>query len=194
MAASFIGKAVAGASALSYMETHITAAVPALGRTTSIAIPSTFGAVILANVVGSSFTMLVLGMKVGKARKDVPDAPEYPQMYAAGDSENAKKFNCIQRGHQQALESWPSFLACSLVGGISFPLTTAALGAFWCKARLDWAKGYASGDPSKRYEGTGVMIWYLLRTKFVHDSLCLPLSLSLSYTLMLYGAGTRGWV
>ena len=160
MAASFIGKAVVGTSALSYMETHITAGVPALNRTTSISIPSTFGAVILTNVIGSSFTMLVLGMKVGKARKELPDAPAYPQMYAAGDSENAKKFNCVQRGHQQALESWPSFLACSLVGGVSFPLTTAALGAFWCKARLDWAKGYASGDPDKRYEGTGVMIWY----------------------------------
>jgi hypothetical protein len=79
--------------------------------------------------------------------------------YAEGDSEDAKKFNCVQRGHQQALESWPSFLACSLLGGLSYPLTTALFGVSWCYARLEWAEGYAE-SVERRYKGTGRMIWY----------------------------------
>jgi hypothetical protein len=47
---------------------------------TVVAVPATFGAVILANVVGSSFTLLTLGMKVGKARSTIPNAPQYPKM------------------------------------------------------------------------------------------------------------------
>ena len=162
MAASFLGKAFLGTAAVSYMETKITsmpAVSPLLGKNPSLAIPATYGAVILVNIVGSSFTLLILGMKVGKARSEVPNAPSYPQMYAAGDSEDAVKFNSIQRGHQQALETWPSFLACSLIGGVSFPLTTTTLGLTWCYARLDWAKGYAEA-PGKRYDGLGYMIWY----------------------------------
>ena len=62
----------------------------------AVVVPATYGAVILANVVGSSFTLLSLGMKVGQARKSIPNAPQYPAMYAEGDSEDAKKFNCVQ--------------------------------------------------------------------------------------------------
>ena len=75
----------------------------------------------------------------------------YPKMYAEGFSEHATSFNCVQRGHQQALESYPMFLALSLVGGIQYPLTCAAGGALWNYARLKWAEGYATGDPSARY-------------------------------------------
>ena len=75
----------------------------------------------------------------------------YPKMYAEGFSEHATSFNCVQRGHQQALESYPMFLALSLVGGIQYPLTCAAGGALWNYARFKWAEGYATGDPSQRY-------------------------------------------
>ena len=75
----------------------------------------------------------------------------YPKMYAEGFSEHATSFNCIQRGHQQALESYPMFLALSMVGGIQYPLTCAAGGALWNYARFKWAEGYATGDPSQRY-------------------------------------------
>jgi hypothetical protein len=47
----------------------------------------------------------------------------------------------------------------SLLGGLNFPITTAALGLAWSYARLDWAKGYAD-EPGKRYQGTGMLVWY----------------------------------
>jgi hypothetical protein len=40
-----------------------------------------------------------------------------------------------------ALETFPSFVALSLVGGLRFPILTAAGGLLWCVARLKWAEG-----------------------------------------------------
>ena len=57
------------------------------------------------------------------------------------DTEEARKFNCVQRGHQQALETYTQFIATSLVGGIRNPITTAFFGVIWCVARLKWAEG-----------------------------------------------------
>ena len=59
-------------------------------------------------------------------------------MYAEGFSEHAREFNCIQRGHQQALETYPSFLILSLFGGLRFPVTAALGGVLWNYARLKW--------------------------------------------------------
>lgn len=83
-----------------------------------------------------------------------------PKLYAEGFSARAKKFNCVQRGHQQALETYPQFLALSFIGGLRFPLTCAAGGALWCYARLKWSEGYATGNPSDRYSHfLSVGIW-----------------------------------
>jgi glutathione S-transferase len=71
-------------------------------------------------------------------------------MYAEGFDAHSTEFNCVQRGHQQALETYPIFLAASLVGGMQYPLTVAAGGALWIYARLKWAEGYATGA-EKRY-------------------------------------------
>ena len=72
-------------------------------------------------------------------------------------------FNCIQRAHQQALETYAPFLVLSLIGGIRHPLTTAAAGAIWCYARIKWAEGYSTGDPDKRYSDFfSRFIWYSL--------------------------------
>ena len=71
--------------------------------------------------------------------------------YATGESESAKLFNCVQRCHQQALETYPQFLAMSLLAGLQFPITTALEGVVWIVARLAWSEGYATGKPENRY-------------------------------------------
>ena len=127
-------------------------------------LPKAYGLVILINVIVSSFLLVVLGFKVGSARtryaekaKKDGDADadarfSLPKMYAEGFSQHAKEFNCIQRGHQQAFETFTQFIVCSLIGGVTFPVSTAAGGFLWAVARWKWAQGYASGEPSKRYE------------------------------------------
>ena len=68
-------------------------------------------------------------------------------MYADSSTKEGRAFNCVQRGHQQALETYPQFLALSLIGGVQHPLLTTAAGAAWIAARLQWAKDYAEHGP-----------------------------------------------
>ena len=37
---------------------------------------------------------------------------KYPLLYATGDDENSKTFNCIQRAHQNSLENLPQARSC----------------------------------------------------------------------------------
>ena len=134
---------------------------PWLYEVANFGLPKAFAGVILVNVVGSAFLLLSLGMKVGAARKKFDIA--LPKMYAEGDSEDAKKFNCVQRGHQQALETYPQYLAMSLIGGLFNPVGTTLAGIFWNVARSAWASGYATGNPDSRYGASSAIgIWYSL--------------------------------
>ena len=72
-------------------------------------------------------------------------------MYAEGFSKLSKYFNCVQRGHQQALETFPQYLILSLIGGYHYPIVSTAAGILWSFARWKWAEGYATGNPSERY-------------------------------------------
>jgi glutathione S-transferase len=126
--------------------------------------PRSIAFVLLVNVFSTGFFMIYLGMKVGKARKlcgekakkdgekDAEARYSLPNQYVDGNSVHAKKFNCVQRGHQQALETYPQFLALSLCGGYRFPLLTTFLGLLWMYSRNKWAQGYASGNPDSRYQ------------------------------------------
>eukprot|EP00193_Tetraselmis_chui_P017082 CAMPEP_0177774628 /NCGR_PEP_ID=MMETSP0491_2-20121128/13628_1 /TAXON_ID=63592 /ORGANISM="Tetraselmis chuii, Strain PLY429" /LENGTH=176 /DNA_ID=CAMNT_0019293059 /DNA_START=95 /DNA_END=625 /DNA_ORIENTATION=- len=132
-----------------------------LASTASFEVPALYPAVLLVNVVGSSFLMFNLGMSVGMSRSKY--GVKYPKMYAEGDSEEAVKFNCIQRGHQQALETYPQFLACSLIGGLSSPVSVAFAGLLWCIARKAWANAYAEHGADGRYNSKWSLgIWYSL--------------------------------
>ena len=127
-------------------------------------LPKGYAGVILVNVVGSGLAIIMLSFKVSGARRRCQNAAEaegdkdaearfsYPKMYAEGFSEQAKIFNCIQRGHQQALETYPQFLAASLVGGYRYPISATIGGLYWVLARVKYAEGYSTGDPKKRYE------------------------------------------
>ncbi len=61
-------------------------------------------------------------------------------MYAAGNSKDAVAFNCVQRGHSQALETLGMFLALSLLGGVRHPYFVAASGFAWILGRLNWVR------------------------------------------------------
>jgi len=128
------------------------------------AAPKLYGATIFINVVVSAFVLMMLGGKVGSARKRFAEEAKkdgdkdaelmfaLPKMQAEGYSERAKLFNCVQRGHQQALESYPMFLALSMLGGIQYPAACAIAGIIFCYSRLKWAEGYATGNPGSRYD------------------------------------------
>ncbi len=62
----------------------------------------------------------------------------YPDMYAHGKDEASLMFNCIQRAHQNTLETLPAVLAMQILMGMVFPVTSAALGAGWSIGRFPW--------------------------------------------------------
>jgi glutathione S-transferase len=166
MAVSLVFKSVLPVAALLYAETSV---LPLNfkwayeGSKAFSFLPKAFAFVIVVNIVATSIVLILLGMKVSSARticrdkaqkdgdKDAEERFSYPKLYAEGFSTHAKVFNCTQRGHQQALETYTQFVLLSLIGGFKFPFTTAIGGVIWCIARLKWAEGYSSGEPSQRY-------------------------------------------
>ena len=168
----FFGLGVAACIAERTLSTRLF--MPSLLESGAYGLPKAFGGVVAINLVMSTFTMISLGSRVGKARKELAekakkDGDEHaderfglPKMQAEGFGELAKKFNCIQRGHQQALETYGSFLALSVAGGLAFPITTMVSGLLWIYSRGKWADGYATGDPSKRYQSAGRHVWTAL--------------------------------
>eukprot|EP01034_Spumella_vulgaris_P026343 gene26343-32909_t len=117
-------------------------------------------------VAGARTTLKAKALKDGD--KDAEERYSYPKLYAEGFSVHAKQFNCVQRGHQQALETYTAYVVLSLVGGVRFPVTVTLAGLLWSIARLSWASGYATGEPSKRYDGFAARgIWSSLIMLFI---------------------------
>jgi glutathione S-transferase len=112
-------------------------------------LPEHYGYVLLT-ACGSVFVNLWMGMNVGKARKKYE--VKYPIMYSS-EKGGDNVFNCIQRVHQNTLENYPTYLFLLLVSGMQYPLCTTAAGISYLVGRIVYAKGYYSGDPSKRFPG-----------------------------------------
>ncbi|XP_061347942.1 uncharacterized protein LOC133293383 isoform X1 [Gastrolobium bilobum] len=75
----------------------------------------------------------------------------YPTLYASeSENKDAKLFNCIQRGHQNSLETMPIFFMLMILGGLRHPSICAALGILYTVARYFYFTGYATGEPKNR--------------------------------------------
>ncbi|KAG2154628.1 hypothetical protein DEU56DRAFT_769474 [Suillus clintonianus] len=92
---------------------------------------------------------------VGKYRKRA--GIEYPQLYAekaeVKDSNAALRFNCVQRAHQNTLESAPLVFVSTVVAGLKYPALAAAMCVAYSFARIFYTVGYKSGQPKRRLYG-----------------------------------------
>ncbi|KAG7382084.1 Microsomal glutathione S-transferase 3 [Phytophthora pseudosyringae] len=125
-------------------------------------------------VVFLLFVNMWAGIKVGKARKLY--GIEYPQMYAEQSDKNAKAFNCVQRGHQNIMENVPIFLALIFTSSIYRPQIAAIASFVRIMGFILYMRGYSSGDPKKRMQGS-----------FGYLGLLLNIGLSVEASLRLFG-------
>ncbi|MED6116071.1 hypothetical protein PIB30_096652 [Stylosanthes scabra] len=82
-------------------------------------LPKEYGFVAVVLVL-YSFLNFYMALQVGIARKryKVP----YPNLYASeSEDKDVKLFNCIQRGHQNSLETMPIFFMLMILGGLKHP-------------------------------------------------------------------------
>lgn len=130
-----------------------------------------FGYVIIV-VIASFFFNFYCGFRVGAARRkyDV----KYPLMYGP-DPDKHRVFNCVQRGHQNFLETYGGMLALIITGGLFNACGAAIAGAVYLVGRFVYFEGYRSGDPAKRSRGA---FWYF----------------SLLYLLYVNGSGAYGLI
>ncbi|KAI7724651.1 hypothetical protein M8C21_006385 [Ambrosia artemisiifolia] len=111
-------------------------------------LPKEYGYIIL-NLVAYYFLNFYMSIQVGKARKKYNVM--YPALYATeADTKDYKLFNCIQRGHQNSLETLPIFFVMMVVGGLKHPLISSGLGLVYTVSRYFYFTGYSSGDPKGR--------------------------------------------
>eukprot|EP00039_Didymoeca_costata_P018876 m.335349 g.335349 ORF g.335349 m.335349 type:complete len:194 (-) comp17575_c0_seq1:88-669(-) len=174
-------KSFGTAGALMYIErNYLPDIAPFFSEVSNVAgLPKGFGFVVAFNVALGGFMIAATGFKVGSmrnkfkelAKKDGEEEVEFryslPNLYVQGVSKHAKAFNCCQRAHQQALETFTQFTAFSLMGGLRYPATTALSGLIWLYGRKVWGESYMNqeGDPAKRYAqfgSTGIWLGLLM--------------------------------
>ncbi|KAM5532236.1 hypothetical protein V8D89_014075 [Ganoderma adspersum] len=108
-----------------------------------------------AAAVSTFWLLLWQTFRVGRARKAAN--VDYPQVYAekaeAAANQAALKFNCVQRAHQNTLESIPMILTGTLITGLKYPVVAASLCGVWTFSKIFYTIGYSTGDPKKRLLG-----------------------------------------
>ena len=124
-----------------------------------VQVPHEYGLVILGHI-GCIFTLQYLGSEVMRARRKF--GVFYPDMYAPHSNPKAREFNCVQRGHQNALETYPAFVFCNAIAGVRHPLMATTLTMAWCVGRIAYMRGYATGKPDLRYSYGGTLHWLSL--------------------------------
>nr|KAJ0220959.1 hypothetical protein LSAT_V11C200076190 [Lactuca sativa] len=113
-----------------------------------VLLPKEYSYIILT-IITYCFVNLYMLLQVNKARKKYHVS--YPALYATeADTKDYKLFNCIQRGHQNSLESLPIFFVLMVLGGFKHPVICSCLGLVYTVTRFFYFKGYSSGDPKGR--------------------------------------------
>ncbi|PAA70165.1 hypothetical protein BOX15_Mlig020109g3 [Macrostomum lignano] len=125
---------------------HLMNAIKTVNPHLQQGLPRHYGWVVLAGS-GGFFVNYYLAGRVMQARKKF--GVEYPDMY----SKDSKEFNCVQRSHQNYLESMPFFYFMLVFGGLQAPRCSAACAAIYLAGRVVYAQGYSTGDPKKRMRG-----------------------------------------
>ncbi|XP_061347861.1 uncharacterized protein LOC133293328 [Gastrolobium bilobum] len=111
-------------------------------------LPKEYGFVAIVLVLYCFLNFYMAG-QVGRARNKYK--VYYPTLYASeSENKDAKLFNCIQRGHQNSLETMPIFFMLMILGGLKHPSICAALGILCTVARYFYFTGYATGEPKNR--------------------------------------------
>eukprot|EP00889_Picochlorum_renovo_P004032 jgi/Picre1/31062/NNA_006418.t1 len=122
-------------------------------KTTALMVPDAYGYV-MGSIGVAALVVQWMSVKVALARRTY--GVSYPAMMAEGDDEGSKTFNCIQRSHQNTLETLPTAVALQMLMGLKFPITAACMGFAWSLGRIAYALGYSTGDPAKRMPGSAV--------------------------------------
>ncbi|OAX44449.1 membrane-associated proteins in eicosanoid and glutathione metabolism [Rhizopogon vinicolor AM-OR11-026] len=108
-----------------------------------------------ASLMSIGWVLMWQTFMVGRYRKRA--GINYPQMYAekaeVEASEAALRFNCMQRAHQNTLESVPLVFLSTVVAGLKYPVLAAALCATYSTARVIYTVGYKTGQPKRRTFG-----------------------------------------
>ena len=150
-----------------FLEKKLTKAIPYLSQpsTTIDALPRSFGLFVIA-LTFLDFWVITYGFVVGKARKkykevaakngekDTEHRYSLPNLYVDGNTKPALAFNCVQRSHQQMMESIAQINMVALMAALNFPIVAALLVSLHVAARMVWCKSYADseGEPGKRYD------------------------------------------
>ena len=106
------------------------------------------------------YTMMASG-KVIQARKDF--GVKLPSLYATpGFHKEADAFNRVQRGHQSTLETLSGVQAMALVGGVFYPIWSAAAFNVYLLGCFLFQVGYADVTldvKDARYRKGGLLKW-----------------------------------
>ncbi|KIK48405.1 hypothetical protein CY34DRAFT_798220 [Suillus luteus UH-Slu-Lm8-n1] len=119
-----------------------------------MSLPEGYG-YIPSSLITIGWVLVWQGIMVGRYRKRA--GIEYPQPYAekaeVKDSTAALRFNCMQRAHQNTLESAPVAFVSTVVAGFKYPALAAALCVAYSLSRVVYTIGYKSGKPKRRMYG-----------------------------------------
>ncbi|KAI9018215.1 microsomal glutathione S-transferase [Hyaloraphidium curvatum] len=121
-------------------------------------------------LIASNFVLQWMGFQVGGARRRF--GIKYPKLYAESSDSNADAFNCYQRGHQNTLETWPTYLTLQVLSAYEYPLISTGAGVVFLLGRISYFRGYATGDPKNRAKGNfgylGIFTMLGLSIKFAY--------------------------
>lgn len=93
-------------------------------------------------------------------------------MYAdEKEHKHGKTFNCIQRAHQNTIEFSSGFFSALIFGGLQYPYVAAVLGAGYALARIQYFKGYSTGDAEKRFF-IGGLLFFPMYAGLIICSIC----------------------